>query len=191
MITRFQQAVLQEMGIPLWITQAEAKSESKPEADAQVSSQPAQPAQASPRRSENSSSHLAALRQSISGEKSPSDVSPNEVSPNEVSPSEVPPSDMPVNKVPASDAVSANNASASQTLPPDTRSLSREEQQLAIMKDLSLAYENAGVTSPSVIEVGDELLLTETRLVLPGAPLSLSAADKKQIWTKISRGAGV
>lgn len=159
MITRFQQAVLQEMGIPLWIPQTEAKSESKPEAGAHVNSQPAQPTQTSPRRSENSSSHLAALRQSISGEKSPSD------------------------------AVSAKSASGTDKQPPATRALNREEQQLAIMMDLSLAFENAGVRCPSVIEVGDELLITETQFVLPGSPLSLSAADKKQIWANISRGA--
>ena len=159
MITRFQQAVLQEMGIPVWIAQADAKSESEPVAVAQATSQPEQATPPSPRRSENSSSHLAALRKSISGEKSSDEVPPSEMSPSEAS--------------------SGDNRS------PALRALSPEEREHPVISDISLAYELVGVPQPAGIEVGEELSLSQSQLVLPASPLSLSAADKKRIWASI------
>ncbi len=136
MVTHFQQAVLQEMGIPLWREQSEEATlpGDEPRTVAQPSSA------STGKRSENSNNRLAALRQSLSAK--PSDDSP----------------------------VSAN------------RDLSQHESQLAIVSDLRNAAGICGLPQSVSLQVGAELAVSMTHIVLPVSPDKLTATLKRQIW---------
>ncbi|GGW74151.1 hypothetical protein [Alteromonas halophila] len=161
MVTRFQQAVLQEMGIPLWVPQDEVKPDdtaiAAPRTQASVPSQQAtsQPAT----RSDNSSGHLAAIRQSLADKK-------------------------PDNKTDKKPATSTTTDAPAAKL----QALSEQAQSSAFMNDVRTAFAQTGRAMPAKVLVGETLGLTPDALTLPGEPGKLDAADKRRLWALIVEG---
>ena len=189
-LTSYQQAVLQEIGIPTWITK-EAYNEKVKEGTARTNNQlyssPAAqvvganevPVTSTPISKEEKQSRLAQLRASVSGS-----VGDNN---NEKGKTEKSTASLPETKAPNK----RESASMSSPLPvsPDGIPLSAEQKAKSQqwLKDLQLACIQLGVPSnwASTIMIGRTLSISDTAIILPATPLKLTVQQKRELWSQL------
>jgi len=183
-LTSYQQAVLQEMGITVWVTKKayeEQKSEStvEQERNGVALSQPAQTqvterSQAKPITQEEKQSKLAQLRAQMGGgaksetkpDKSAEKTSVTATSNEQVHSRPATPKNVP--------------------LSPEGVPLSAQQREQAALwlSDLQLACVQLGLPSTLVgsVMISTTLKVDEHAIILPAAPLSLNKKQKRALW---------
>ena len=183
-LTSYQQAVLQEMGITVWVTRKayeEQKSDStvEQEGNGAALSQPAQTqvterSQAKPITQEEKQSKLAQLRAQMGG-GAKSETKPDK---SAVKTSVSAPSNEPVHSRPAT----PKNV----PLSPEGVPLSAQQREQAALwlSDLQLACVQLGLPSTLVdsVMISTALKVDEHAIILPTAPLSLDKKQKRALW---------
>ncbi|GMM67910.1 hypothetical protein MTsDn1_12050 [Alteromonas sp. MTD1] len=183
-LTSYQQAVLQEMGITVWVTRKayeEQKSDStvEQEGNGAALSQPAQTqvterSQAKPITQEEKQSKLAQLRAQMGG-GAKSETKPDK---SAVKTSVSAPSNESVHSRPAT----PKNV----PLTPEGVPLSAQQREQAALwlSDLQLACVQLGLPSTLVgsVMISTALKVDEHAIILPTAPLSLDKKQKRALW---------
>lgn len=205
-LTSYQQAVLQEMGIPVWITKdAHAKmkkqeglKEGKAVATthgAAASTSPQTPFSqngqeykppTTPISQEEKQSRLAQLRANVgSGAK------------DKPKPKVAVTAEMPTRRALSNEATEKSVANKSEVVygeakgpvSPEGIPLSAEQRAKSQqwLKDLQLACVQLGIPSQwaSTIMIGRTLSVSETAIILPATPLKLTATHKRALWAQL------
>jgi hypothetical protein len=183
-LTSYQQAVLQEMGITVWVNKKayeEQKSEStlEQEGNGAALSQPAQTkvtdrSQAKPITQEEKQSKLAQLRAQMGG-GAKSETKPDK---SAVKASVSAPSN---ERVHSSPATPKNVPLSPEGVP---LSAQQREQAALWLSDLQLACVQLGLPSTLVgsVMISTALKVDEHAIILPTAPLSLDKKQKRALW---------
>ncbi|MCZ8528020.1 alanine acetyltransferase [Alteromonas sp. PRIM-21] len=204
-LTSYQQAVLQEMGIPVWITKdAHAKmkkqedlkegSTSAPMHGAAASTSPQTPFSqngqenkpSKPISQEEKQSRLAQLRANVGSgakDKPKLKVAVTDETPtrraltNEAAEKNV------ANKLEVAQSESKGSESP-EGIPLSAEQRAKSQQWL---KDLQLACVQLGIPSywSSTVMIGRTLSVNETAIVLPAAPLKLTTEQKRALWAQL------
>ena len=205
-LTSYQQAVLQEMGIPVWITKdahAEMKKQeglkegrtSASTHGAAISASPQTPFSqnvhenrqpSTPISQEEKQSRLAQLRANVGGsvksKPKPKDAVSAETSTHSALSNG------------ATEKNVANKAEVAQSqakvpASPEGIPLSAEQKAKSQqwLKDLQLACVQLGIPShwANTIMIGRTLSVTESAIVLPAAPLKLNTEQKRALWAQL------
>jgi len=167
-LSTFQRAVLQEMGIPVWVSQSSPLSDATvpstpPSADnksnkTQIHAQPT---------TEEKQSRLAQLRAQVSSNSANQNERKGAWS-SAPSPS-------------ASAASNPINTQATPVLMELTQAQRLHAKQWLEDVDVSLAHLNLRLSSAQ-IKIGQQLVVTHNDIVLPTAPHLLTATLQKQLW---------
>ena len=205
-LSSYQQAVLQEMGIPVWITKDAHAKMKKQEGlkegntsaikySAATGTSPQTPfsqngqenkSPSTPISQEQKQSRLAQLRTNVGGsakEKSRS---------NDVVTAKTTTHHAPSNEV--TDRNVANKSEVAQReakgpASPEGIPLSAEQKAKSQqwLKDLQLACVQLGIPSQwaNTIMIGRALSVTETAIILPATPLKLTAVHKRELWAQL------
>lgn len=186
-LSLYQQAILQEMGIPVWIPKevydqkaSEVGSKSDALVRSTVTDQSAPKHQSTPITQEQKQSRLAQLRAQM-GKSTQNDIP------------------QPEEKSVATQQLSGIASIESPTAPkgiapsPPGRPLSAEQQSSATawLTDLQLACVMLGLPShlASNVMVGTALKIESQAIVLPAEPLSLTSAQKRELWQALGETA--
>ncbi|MHC6645791.1 alanine acetyltransferase [Alteromonas sp. HB246098] len=205
-LTSYQQAVLQEMGIPVWITKdAHAKmkkqeglkegnvsapmhgtaSSTSPQTPFSQNGQENKPP-STPISQEEKQSRLAQLRANVGSgakDKSKLKVAVSDVTPtrraltNEAADKNV------ANKLEVAQSEVKGPASP-EGIPLSAEQRAKSQQWL---KDLQLACVQLGIPSywSSTVMIGRTLSVNESAIVLPAAPLKLTTEQKRALWAQL------
>lgn len=205
-LTSYQQAVLQEMEIPVWITKdAHAKIKKQDDLKEENTSSPTQGAATSstpqapfsqagqtnkppstPISQEEKQSRLAQLRANV-GTNTKEKAKPKDTFTAKTTTHNVPSNE-------ASDKNDANKTDVAQTevkgpASPEGIPLSAEQRAKSQqwLKDLQLACVQLGIPShwANTVMIGRILSITETAIILPAAPLKLTATQKRALWAQL------
>lgn len=182
-LTSYQQAVLQEMGITVWVskeTYNEQRGTEKTDNDVVdvTSSQASQKAESTPISQEEKQSKLAQLRAQM-GSKAKEEASTSTAS-----------TDVQVKASKNSNTTASEKATppAPKNVPasPEGIPLSAEQKEQAKiwLNDLQLACVQLGLPSTLAqsIMVSTSVRVDENAIIVPSAPLSLSASQKRALW---------
>ncbi|BFT31017.1 hypothetical protein D210916BOD24_21930 [Alteromonas sp. D210916BOD_24] len=185
--TPYQQAVLQEIGVPLWIPKSvyEEKDTLVSAGKREVALNSSSTKVSSVTSQQEKQSHLASLRAQVSNslEKSKKQST----------------SGLPIQTVSAAAQKnervpsSANNVSTHHPISQSPQGVPLSAEQKAKsqqwLSDLQLACVQLGIPSnwASTIMVGRALSVDETAIILPATPLKLSATQKRELWAQLVR----
>ncbi|MCU7555099.1 hypothetical protein OCL06_10870 [Alteromonas sp. ASW11-19] len=150
MLSDYQRAVLQVMGIPVWEAQVLPQEKTSGDSTGQPETAQTRPA-GSGRPVADGAARLAALRAQVT----------------------------------TSDDKVAKPAASPKSDTRTTRSLTAEESQhaAALLKDIQLAAESINSEhTPLEFEIGDAMAKSAGRITFPQSPVTLSAAQKRQLW---------
>ncbi|WP_218418002.1 hypothetical protein [Alteromonas lipotrueae] len=210
-LSTFQRAVLQEMGIPVWVNQSSLQDENSSSVAANVASKrsanasfatanshsPAMPS------NEEKQSRLAQLRAQVSSDSSKAsgqtkaagqNASGSRAEPSAQSLSSAAPQSVTntasknvlksesINSSSQSSSFSSNSASSGTAAMVELTQVQRlQGKQWLQDLDVALAYLQLSLTSTQV-KIGQAVAVTYDGIVLPSAPHLLTAAIQKQLW---------
>ena len=205
-LTSYQQAVLQEMEIPVWIAkdahakikkQDDLKEEntssltqrattgSTPQAPFSQSGQTNKPP-STPISQEEKQSRLAQLRANVGTNTK------EKAKPKDTLTAKAPTHNVPSNEASGKNGANKTDVAQSEVkgpvspegIPLSTEQKAKSQQWL---KDLQLACVQLGIPShwASTIMIGRTLSVTESAIMLPVAPLKLTTAQKRALWTQL------
>lgn len=205
-LTSYQQAVLQEMGIPVWITK-DTHAEMKKQEGLKKGSTSASPHGAvtsaskqtpfsqnvqenkppsTPISQEEKQSRLAQLRANVGS--SVKDKPKPKVAVTAETPTRSALSDEATEKNVANKAEVAQSE-AKRSASPEGIPLSAEQRAKSQqwLKDLQLACVQLGIPShwANTVMIGRALSVTETAIILPAAPLKLTTEQKRALWAQL------
>ena len=211
-LTSYQQAVLQEMGIPVWITKdahakmkkqeglkertgvatthgvATSTSQQTPFSQNGQENKPP----STPISQEEKQSRLAQLRANVGSSAK-----------DKPKPKDAVAAEMPTRRALLDEATEQNVANKSEVaqseakgpVSPEGIPLSAEQKAKSQqwLKDLQLACVQLGIPShwASTIMIGRTLSVTESAIILPATPLKLTTAQKRELWAQLISAARV
>lgn len=173
-VSSYQQAILQEMGIPVWVSQQAylAKTEPSPEAP---SSSPQNLPSGKPISQQDKQSHLAQLRAQVGAKDS-------NITSKSVKDTEHP--SKPHNTL--STATTSPHSSVTQSPPPPLGIPLSAQQKIAAqqwLSDITLACVQLGLSSSQAnVIIGKDVAVLENAIVLPVAPNQLSSKQQRALW---------
>ncbi|GFD68181.1 alanine acetyltransferase [Alteromonas sp. KUL106] len=204
-LTSYQQAILQEMGIPVWITK-DAYAELKQEDQSKQSDNSAaqhihgvsslsstqtsfsQTAQSNTRSStpisqEEKQSRLAQLRANVGS------TAKDKIQPKNADTAKPPSFSTSRNNEDGGSKSGVAQSEAKESVSPEGIPLSAEQKAKSQqwLKDLQLACVQLGIPShwANTIMIGRGLSVTESAIVLPATPLKLTTVQKRALWAQL------
>ncbi|WOI36542.1 hypothetical protein R1T43_15255 [Alteromonas sp. CI.11.F.A3] len=209
-LSTFQRAVLQEMGIPVWVNQSSLQVENTNSVATDVENKPSanvsfattsnhSPAMPS---NEEKQSRLAQLRAQVSSDSTKASGQTKATSPNASDSSSATPRSVGSNadsaaskSAPKAKSVNASSQSSSQlsnvlsnpasintpAMVELTQAQRLQGKQWLQDLDVALAYLQLPFTSTQV-KLGQDVAVTNGGIVIPSAPHLLTAAMQKQLW---------
>lgn len=185
-VNSYQQAILQEMGIPVWISKdaylanANDKTRANTNTGAGHASQMAQvqtPPTSKPISQQDKQSRLAQLRAQVgsANESATKKASTTDAADEAMQPQS--------SANPASASVSQHKTSV--PAPPPGIPLSAQQKQAGAqwLADVTLACVQLGLSSSQAnVLIGKELAILSDTIVLPAAPEQLSAVQQRALW---------
>ncbi len=204
-LTSYQQAILQEMGIPVWITK-DAYAELKQEDQSKQSDNSAaqhihgvsslsstqtsfsQTAQSNTRSStpisqEEKQSRLAQLRANVGS------TAKDKIQPKNADTAKPQSFNSSRNNEDGGSKSGVAQSEAKEPVSPEGIPLSAEQKAKSQqwLKDLQLACVQLGIPShwANTIMIGRGLSVTESAIVLPATPLKLTTVQKRALWTQL------
>lgn len=204
-LTSYQQAILQEMGIPVWITKdayAELKQEDQSKQSDNTAAQHihgvsslsstqtsfSQTAQSNTRSStpisqEEKQSRLAQLRANVGS------TAKDKIQPKNADTAKPPSFNSPRNNKDGGSTSGVAQSEAKESVSPEGIPLSAEQKAKSQqwLKDLQLACVQLGIPShwANTIMIGRGLSVTESAIVLPATPLKLTTVQKRALWAQL------